>query len=623
MRALGRAERELASYNEAGDADGIVAAAANVRRLQLDLLYTRWYPRHKKYVSLFPSTRKTSRSGGENEEDDASVDGSVDERTGDGGALEPVAAVETPGIEAEVAAKTNARLERMRRWALANAAAATFLRVEPTAPLSDVELDAIIARRIAGARRASVGGDVMADMDSDVHDSSSSGDSSGDDSSASTISTQESRGRDDDVDVSSDGDAGENPTDSTAHARHFKLQHRGRTAKSELGRTTLSITASVAAAAPAHSERGAGQERAGRQRAAPGLTGSSASALLAVPMRAAVSAQAADEDDGDDAEARNDVALDPFFALPATVSTTSELVFREEEEGEGGGRYETQGVDVSGYGERAVGPARRGVVVGASVARTVMGSQTAAARYEREHMGAKRYRDTAGARGGAAAAHDASTSAGRAAVDLSHLEGRKLRRAERAIAYGAGGARAATGVGAALGALPPGASRYREAYFGTAADPGAVLRSRPRVAHTVHRAPHDSDGTRVQQPRAAMSASAPAPQASPDVANLTGRARKRAERAIEHAARKKAALSSVSVEANRTASATSMRVATAPPQVMPRVAGARLPDANAARPPAAAAEAPGTARAALGSLTSRALKRAQRAADHAARKMGA
>jgi len=134
------------------------------------------------------------------------------------------------------------------------------------------------------------------------------------------------------------------------------------------------------------------------------------------------------------------------------------------------------------------------------------GPRTAAARFERERLGAdqRRYRDSAAApraTAPAAGAADASTGAGAgasavgataaAAPDarareaerrLEGLAGRKRKRAERALRFeqgrGAGSSAGLLGVGGVSAAV---AARYTEAFYGTERDEGARLKHRDRL----------------------------------------------------------------------------------------------------------------------------------------------
>ena len=155
-----------------------------------------------------------------------------------------------------------------------------------------------------------------------------------------------------------------------------------------------------------------------------------------------------DEKSGDElmevgAEGLSGVDLsDSFFTL--APSSTAGIEFRElrdeeEEEEEGGG------------GEGAMGSWR------GSSFRPVYGARTSSARYEREHMSAPRYRDSAAA--------PSSSKAENELDPLAHLSSRKRKRAERAKAFQA----------------DKGGGVQEEAFFGTSADPKARLKSADRV----------------------------------------------------------------------------------------------------------------------------------------------
>jgi hypothetical protein len=187
---------------------------------------------------------------------------------------------------------------------------------------------------------------------------------------------------------------------------------------------------------------------------------------------------ACDEDGAMDLDAQADIVEDPFFAsgLGAGVPRAGEIVFREEEvsEEQEAAWAEGGGMSKGGY--------------------TVRGPSGASARWEREHANAARYRGGGPSMGGAAKAGagreeeeeekkgaegGAAPAGGKVQVegpDLSHLVGRKLKRAQRAATFAAS-KRDADG-----GAIMPGADRFTESFFGTARDPGARLVSSDKLA---------------------------------------------------------------------------------------------------------------------------------------------
>ena len=170
---------------------------------------------------------------------------------------------------------------------------------------------------------------------------------------------------------------------------------------------------------------------------------------------------------------------DTFFSGPLPAGSAALPVFVEEAPEAG------EGVPWGGGAWRSGG--------GALGRRPVAGAPNAAARYEREHMHAPRYRDVAALRD-AAAPRLGGTGAGTGgwrplpppppqqqqqpqrqqrpqpqAPNLSELSGRKRKRAERALAHAS---RAGDG----------GMGRFTESSFGTSADPLARLKSADRLA---------------------------------------------------------------------------------------------------------------------------------------------
>ena len=177
-------------------------------------------------------------------------------------------------------------------------------------------------------------------------------------------------------------------------------------------------------------------------------------------------------------------APDPFFyslgsagasdAGAASAPPPAPLVFVEEAGAAAWGDEDGGGAAAGGGGGGGGATASwRG-----DFARPVYGARTSAARYERENLAAPRYRDFAVARGvgggapAGAAAQQRPAEEGAGAGAAAGLSGRKLKRAERAMAFnkGAGG----SGGGA-------GGGRETEAFFGTDKDPLARLKSQGRV----------------------------------------------------------------------------------------------------------------------------------------------
>jgi hypothetical protein len=166
--------------------------------------------------------------------------------------------------------------------------------------------------------------------------------------------------------------------------------------------------------------------------------------------------------DGEDVRAL--LGGDAFFSGPLPAGASALPVFVEEEPHGGAG---AGGGDAPWVG----GAWRSGG--GALGRRLVAGAPHAAARYEREHMHAPRYKDVAAIRGESAAGTERpppplqQQQQQRGAPDASD---RKRRRVERAMAHSN---RAADGGGAA--------ARFTEYSFGTSADPYARLKSAERL----------------------------------------------------------------------------------------------------------------------------------------------
>ena len=482
--------------------DQVAALTALQQSLRLDLLFIRWYPRHEKYLSLVPRR------------------GSVD-----------------PALEA--------RRATMRAWALRNAAARDFLRTDPAADADAAPLDLVsLAARAANARKRRAH---LAEAAATADEGGASGDDDGSD--VDDGEEEEADVADSDSDSDADEEDGEEEEAEEQAGEKAKLPTRP-VGRSDAARAPRgSSSAAAVSAVPAHSSgareaalksrpasaaasmrlqstgvaSGAalrtqpGALRLVRNAALDALVASDeedAAATTGVPPVAqrrkqirpvpasATGARAADgrADDGaagdDAAPASGDGSGDAFFATApgdaaADPAASSLPVFREE-------RWTDADVEWKRSNE-AVAEAG-----GGSGPRHFFGPRTSAARFEREHLGAGRYRGSdraapsqPGGRGFAAPSQRADSSgppaaaaATAAAADLSHLSGRNLRRAQRAAAFSGkqagGGSSGGGGSGAADAALLQpwhgNGRRYTESFFGTERDPGARLRSSDLLA---------------------------------------------------------------------------------------------------------------------------------------------
>lgn len=575
-RALKRASKELASASDGSE--NVESLRSTIRECQERLLYIRWYPRHVKYLSLFPK--------------DASKDRKHDER---------VAAI--------------------RIWALRNAEAGEYLREKPTEAPKDI--GAVIARRLTVAVQR---GEELLDLDeeSDEEGGDEEGDDDVDGDSHDDIDDSGSEIADGDDDS---GDDSGSESDGAAAQRAAKAA----ALRAALVKAAAPPAAKRAKTAAAPAVRPASRSNGPADEAT--LAAALARPLTSKPSRrqTVVLPPAADEDDAAPLDAAAAPAAAPapvgfagdsFFSAAPMDGGGAMPVFREEEDGEdgegGGGGYEVSGADYRGFGEDA--------------RRAVHGPTGAAARYEREHMNSKRYRDSAASR-------PAGQASNAPEADLSHLSGRKRRRAERALSYSA--TKAGDGGGGFGGALPN-SSRYTEAFYGTDRDPGARLKSAGRPPTGFRAGPPgaggfgrstggDSDsrgppafgaaaaggGFRPSFGAPQAAAPAPAPQpAAQDLSSLTGRALKRAQRAVEHQAKK----SGAAAPAPAAPAPVSQPPRPAASAFAPRAAVSTFAARAAAPAPAPAPAAGGYAD--LSHLTGRALKRAQRAMEHHAKKNG-
>ena len=626
-RALKKANKELAAA--ADDATSKDDIRGRIRDLQEKLLYIRWYPRHAKYLSLFPK--------GE----------SKDRRHAD-------------------------RVAAMRVWALRNAEAGEYLRDKPTEPPKDVA--AVIARRLTLAVQQGTAtielddeeDDAGADGDDDAMDGSEVESDEGSDGDDVSDNDDVDAEDDDDEEVDDSDDDSDDDAPSDSEPDEWVQQERA---------TKRALLLSAAAASAAVEGKGGSSNKSekpskrtdavkkaatlDRRKATEPPAGESASvpAAAAAPLAkkrpAVILPPAADEDDAAPvASGRGakpppvDLSADPFFAgfggggdassASAAAVEAEPLVFREEAiggdgDGEGGG-YVAAGADYRGHGEERY----RDVI---------HGKPGAAARWEREHMNAKRYRNSAADR------RPAEPPSG--GPDLSHLSGRKRRRAERALSYAASKSGAGGAAGGSLGGGLPNASRFTESFYGTEWDPGARLKSEFKRAPTAgpggagrgapaiggsgggggrpfaprppfnssnnnNRSSSGSFGQQRAAPPAAAAAAAPPSSSgggssgsggSQDFSHLTGRALKRAQRAAEHQAKK--------------AAGGAAAPASAPAPAQPAAAAAASAPSSAPSSASANGGGGGGGYDSLAHLTGRALKRAQRAMEHQAKKAGA
>lgn len=481
------------------------ALTALQQSLRLDLLYIRWYPRHEKFLSLAPRR------------------GSAD-----------------PALEA--------RRATMRAWALRNASARDFLRTDPAADADAAPLDLVaLAARAANARKRRAH---LAEAAANAEEGGASGDDDGSDvDDGEEADVADSDSDDDEGEDEEDDDEEEEAEESREKAKlPAKPAGRSDAARAPRGssaaavpvapaRSSVALETSapksrpasaaastrlqptgVASGAAPRSQQPGGALRLVRNAALDTLVASDEEEAAGAPPVAqrrkqirpapasatgvrAAGDRADDEAAGDDsAPATGEGAGDAFFATAlgdaaapdaaADPASSSLPVFREE-------RWTDADVEWKRSNE-AVAEAG-----GGGGPRHFFGPRTSAARFEREHLGAGRYRGSdraappqaAGGRGYAAPAPRGADSSGppaaaaaAAAADLSHLSGRNLRRAQRAAAFSgkqAGGG-SAGGSGAADAALLQpwhgNGRRYTESFFGTERDPGARLRSSDLLA---------------------------------------------------------------------------------------------------------------------------------------------
>lgn len=479
-------------------------AQAELQTAKEDVLYVKWFPKHIKYVALYAKR----------ESKDAALD---------------------------------ARRAALRRWALANAAAKDFL---PTPPAGDEDAD--------------FGEDNDSDDDNDaaVNDSKRSNGRVGDGAHAAVssdavgavpskgaVATSKSKSEPKAVNVDASSDSDSSSDDSESDTSSDGDDTAGADGKADASQPAKrqrradndEAASSAAASAPPASSNATKKSK-------PAASSSSSAAALVLPSRpvsrkhkpgtasaggaAGSAGQGKAGDDEEDVDlvgaGAEDLAADPFFANDGADEAAGAEIpeFKEENERflrQAAAAAADDGTEADGDGD------------GWRSGRDFKGARTSAARWEREHMGAKRYRDHsasggagdsgngraggfgsgdrvgrggfgAGARGGRggggfgaisgapgasavpSAAADRRTGGGTSYDDaaqqakikeqqekLTGLSGRKLKRAERALKFESSRALGVNGI-------LPGASRYTEAFFGTELDSGARMKHVDRLA---------------------------------------------------------------------------------------------------------------------------------------------
>jgi hypothetical protein len=327
------------------------------------------------------------------------------------------------------------KMDAARRWAFHNALQGDFLRTAPSVDLTEEEKDLMISKRVSGGIFVKGVSAAIArssnDQDGEIEYDDISGEDQDedDDDGGSDDSSEEEEEHGIDVDV-----------DTSSKEEGVQDDRRQRKLTSVVVRATAPAPR-AALPAPGKKRRRGSTEEDAEAPAAPS------------PPRPRVRA-------GSDDEAANveehelEFVKDPFFSRPVILPAS-----------------------VDGAVAAPVFPVFRDVLEADSAPR-VRGPQTSAARYERHRGDTGRYRDSAtfrapasafGAKEGPREQPLAKNDDGidSTAASLSHLSGRKLKRALRAQSYTAAKASDSTGLTS---------GKYGESNFGTEADPGAKLR---------------------------------------------------------------------------------------------------------------------------------------------------
>lgn len=444
-RKLRKAQKALAELQAANASEPELQAAEVVlEAAKDDIIYIKWFPKHLKYVGLF-----------------AKAD-SKDERL-------------------------EARKEALRRWARANAAANTFTTSPPAAD-ANVDFDESEDEQMGG----SVSSD--SDHDDDEGEEEAEEEEGRDKKAKPAVQGKKSEAKKPEKDSKDSSSSGEDGSEAAEEAMNKRKRQRTASVSSrdsrkheeqkpdKVDKAKKDKPVDTGLAVPSKVKNHAAVILPSRPvaRKPPHLrTALGAGALLPGQTAACDVDSAIDPESG---AAQVEIAMDPFFAGDDVGGGGGEVAFQEEAWDDS--MLPVQGERI-GYGEARGGGGYE-----------VRGPRGSAARWEKEHMDTARYKGKEHARGlmtttngqpaGAGAGDAPRSGAGKPAADLSHLSGRKLRRAQRAQEY----AKKRTDPSSSgIASFLPGAGTYSESFFGTDKDPGARMISSTRVAHA-NRAAH-------------------------------------------------------------------------------------------------------------------------------------